>query len=619
MNIFVSVIPKDKNLIEKYIKSIRRAAEITVPFYDKEHESNIWDNGKVIVANFSIHEKHVAIKKYASFNESSYLTFNGIPSIPELVNEEFWSDIFLKMAIEKSLDYSSVKGYYNFLEVIGDNVTAYTSITRSEPIYWTETRECYVVGNKASLVYAVAHNSIKFDYNLEALISICTIGWQTHDEVQFKGVNILDNGSHIKLNSNGFQLGYHISYEKLELPYSNHYRMENLYNEIYDEIAQEFINGLKAFKGFSNEFRINLTGGKDSRVIAAFCKEAGLDFTTITSGGPEDRDVIVAKEVAEILGVEHRSTPKKKISDEIPKVDIFELLKRQVIQSDGSSNFYDSCYPVRLEPSVQFVGHGGALFKGGYGNSKKPYISNEKELELFIHNLSHHNAPLLLTDEAIKIQRDINNKIINKFRQSSFEIKDFYDYMYMVYREGRAMANSRQASGYGAFQNSIYLNSTAIRKALEIPLELRTNNKLYYNLLYNINPTLALHRFSDSRWDFEQDGPPEGVSRSDWEKRAPLPPTKKQSHQIRSWRLGYDEYLRPIIKDYLLSNRSSEIFNIVDYKKLEKVLNQDGPTNNNVIRSIFGIMTAAYLVNNDWYESPKLSLKEKIKVIFKKE
>lgn len=49
-----------------------------------------------------------------------------------------------------------------------------------------------------------------------------------------------------------------------------------------------------------------LTGGHDSRALAAAASKAGLDFITATSGPTDSEDVLVASKVAGVLNVEHR-------------------------------------------------------------------------------------------------------------------------------------------------------------------------------------------------------------------------------------------------------------------------------------------------------------------------
>lgn len=505
-------------------------------------------------------------------------------------------------------------GYYNLLTIENDEVNVYNSITRTEPVYYYENNKCITIGNRASLVFAMANKTLNFEYNLDALISMCTTGWPAHDLVPFKGVKLLDNGSKVSVENGRLNVGIYKPYQFDEL--------DNISNidEVYDDLCNEFIKGTKILKNFTSNITIGLTGGKDSRLAAALCKEAGIDFSCVTSGGELDRDVIVASEVAKILNVEHEYTMPKEIK-EIPKVDIFEFLNRQIIQGEGLSSIYDPCYPVRTKASVQYAGHGGAIYKGGYDNIKggrRPEIENEQMALRFVNNLNLHNSAKFLTKGAIKTQEKINQDIVNKFFSTNFPQSNFYDYMYTVYREGRGTGSSRQASAYGSFQNSPFLNDNAIIKGLKIPLELRVNHKLYFNVLLRLKPELAYHRFGDSRWKFEENGPEPGTSFEDWKKREPLPETPRL-HQAKNWRMGYDTYLREQIKEYLLSDRNNEIFNIVSYSKLEKVLNEPPPTSMSVVKSIYGILGTAYLINNDWFkEYKKPSLFSKIKSFYKK-
>ncbi|MFB4303132.1 asparagine synthase-related protein [Actinomadura sp. NTSP31] len=48
-----------------------------------------------------------------------------------------------------------------------------------------------------------------------------------------------------------------------------------------------------------------LSGGRDSRLMAAVLKAAGVPFTGATHGFADDPDVVLARRVAEELGIEH--------------------------------------------------------------------------------------------------------------------------------------------------------------------------------------------------------------------------------------------------------------------------------------------------------------------------
>lgn len=50
---------------------------------------------------------------------------------------------------------------------------------------------------------------------------------------------------------------------------------------------------------------VPLTGGRDSRVVLAAARAAGIDFTTTTGGAPDDEDVRIGAELARWAGVAH--------------------------------------------------------------------------------------------------------------------------------------------------------------------------------------------------------------------------------------------------------------------------------------------------------------------------
>jgi hypothetical protein len=98
---------------------------------------------------------------------------------------------------------------------------------------------------------------------------------------------------------------------------------------------------------------------------------------------------------------------------------------------------------------------------------------------------------------------------------------------------------------------------------------------------------------------FEQNSPGPDVTYEDWLKRAPLPPSPPISG-AHNWRMGVDDYLRPIIRDFLLGHKSNSYYELINFANLEDVLNRPGETQYSNLRSILGILTVIYLHSNQW-------------------
>ncbi len=594
MNLFAVVVPWDRAALPEYKEALTQAITDTIPFAQQAHQQVVWDNGHVLAASFSIHGATVPIKAYAASTDREFCTFNGVPYVLESQGEP-WAEVLLRRLSAGSLDVATLGGYYNLLHVQGDQVSAWNCVTRIEPIYWVRNEHCMVIGNRASLVQALALRSTAFRYQPIALLSMTTAGWLAHDLTPFEGVEVLQVGQQIKIEGDRVSFISYKPYEFVEIPDPSPEQIDQLSHQMLEQLMA----GIKLISTFSKRIWINLSGGKDSRIMAAICARAGIDFYCVTSGAPEDREVIVASEVAQILGVEHQTSSRPPASTEIPQVDIFGMIRQHIAQSDGMLNIFDPIYPVRLQPNVLLNGHGGECLRGGYERLWRPLIESREMAATFFKHLNLHNKDIILRPDAIERQEEINKNIVEAYFQTAFPLENFYDYIYTVYREGRGISNIRQAAAYGAFAFSPFLNDNLLRLGWQLPLAMRRDDRLYYQLLLRLHPQLAHHRFSDSRWKFEADGPGPETSQEDWLKRAPLPPSPPVQG-AHHWRMGYDDYLRPIVRDYLLQNRSNPVYEFIDIGKLEKVLDQEPPTTYGVMQSVFGILTAAYFLSEDW-------------------
>ncbi len=593
MNIFVAAFIKNTELTPVYEQLLPGISAVTVPFLKENHERVIFKDKNIIAASFSIHASHCPIKRYTEHQGNSFCTFNGIPLFQNN-HAESWANALLGGLRNGTLLPENIGGYYNLLYINEGKIEAFNCLTRVEPVYFLENRYCIVVGNRASLVWGLGNRSINFDYDEDALLTFATAGWLVNDLTPYKGVKLLPNGHKIAISASDFRIS----------PYKPYYfyetNDESYLEGLIDPIQEELVSGIKLFSKFKDKISVNLSGGKDSRILAAACHKAGIRYSCITSGGELFPDMVVAKEVVQLLDCPEHITSARDSNNIAPEIDIFKKVDHHIQVGEGMLSINDPTYEIRQKPAFLLSGHGGELLRGGYDRSlDRPRVGNLEAAKKFLKDLTLHNASLFLKEEAIQSQLAYNESIMEKFLNSGFPFINFYDWMYTVYRETRGIGSIRQGSSFGAFSFSPFLNDNLLKLAWHFPLEFRKEEHLYFQLLKNINPQLAYHRFADSRWKFEMHAPSSGQSMQEWEKRAPLPPGPV-NHSAHNWRSGYDGYLRTVIRDYLLQNANNSMFKLVDYGKLEKILNAEPPTNNSVIKSILGLFTAVYLTNNTW-------------------
>jgi hypothetical protein len=114
-----------------------------------------------------------------------------------------------------------------------------------------------------------------------------------------------------------------------------------------------------------------VTGGKDSRLVAAALATARVPFRARTHGFAGHPDVVVAGLIAATLGVEHTVTRPRPpgVPDE---ADVLGRLRAAVLVSDGMLSAFENVGRPDPRPAsgpAEAGGHGGELLRGGYAHA----------------------------------------------------------------------------------------------------------------------------------------------------------------------------------------------------------------------------------------------------------
>ena len=136
-----------------------------------------------------------------------------------------------------------------------------------------------------------------------------------------------------------------------------------------DLVAAALVAAVGPLSGVPVE--LSLTGGKDSRLIAAALTAAGVPFRARTHGVADHPDVVVAAMIADKLGVEHTVTePRPPGSHD--EAELIGRLRATVLVSDGMLSAFENVGrpdPQEAAEPVQTGGHGGELLRGGYAQA----------------------------------------------------------------------------------------------------------------------------------------------------------------------------------------------------------------------------------------------------------
>src|SRR6202041_297865 len=113
-------------------------------------------------------------------------------------------------------------------------------------------------------------------------------------------------------------------------------------------VADALVAAVAPLRDADAPVQLSLTGGKDSRLIAAALVKAGVPVTAVTHGFADHPDVVVAAEIARRLGIEHVvRTP----TAPGQRVDVLGRIRATVLVADGMLSAFENVgRPVSASP-----------------------------------------------------------------------------------------------------------------------------------------------------------------------------------------------------------------------------------------------------------------------------
>jgi hypothetical protein len=237
------------------------------------------------------------------------------------------------------------------LEVWSDPLGAY-------PLYVLETADACWISNNAEVLRHIADSR---EMDRTALASLVGGGWPLDGDPIWSRVRRLPPG----LRTFGTDVAVPDPRPRLG---------RGLEAEAAANTLIETVRALADWPGRPNV--VPVTGGRDSRVVLAAARAAGIDFTATTGGAPDDDDVRIGAELARWAGVPH-----ERIAPD-PSGDMWSRPRRSartlMFTSAGTASLADAAgFPLapRSGPlPLWHTGQGGeigrAYYAARYGRSR---------------------------------------------------------------------------------------------------------------------------------------------------------------------------------------------------------------------------------------------------------
>ena len=450
-----------------------------------------------------------------------------------------------------------------------DAVYARTSVTRVDPVYLAEVPGAVIVADRATWA---AWTSSRLDgHDPLHLCALLNPGFPLGSVTPFPGVTALAgsvalrlcNGSATRLREPGVvpasaPPGLEPTAPGPASPHAD--ALDGRGRPGAGGVADALVAAVAPLRDAGGPVQLSLTGGKDSRLIAAALVKAGVPVMAVTHGFADHPDVVVAAEIAQRLGIEHAvRTP----TAPGQRVDVLGRIRATVLVADGMLSAFENVGrpDPATSPAVTAGGHGGELLRGGYAETAgrpgtpgglhsalslrgalSPARRAARSAEL-LRRLTTKHLGLIRRGPAASYVASLAPWTPRLARHPLHALDDFY----LVNRAGRWSAAARQAYLLRERLVQPLFDERVVLAARTVPLADRVRGTLSAGVLAELSPALA---------DVPLAGkPPAGIE-------APF-----------DWRRQYGEEVASFLRGYILDQGAAGgLFDVVSRPAAEALL-----------------------------------------------
>jgi len=372
----------------------------------------------------------------------------------------------------------------------------------------------------------------------------------------------------------------------------------------YEAVAAALVDAVAPLRDAGVIVELSLTGGKDSRLIAAALTAAKVPFRARTHGSARHPDVVIAAMIAERLGIEHVVTePKPPGTGPVPdEASVIRRLRCAVLVSDGMLSAFENVGwpdPQYAAEPVQVGGHGGELLRGGYAtaawrNGRLARARSAARAPELFRRLTTRRLGLLRPAAGREYLAALAPYAAGLPRGPLGALDDFY----LINRAGRWSATARQGYLMRSPLVQPFFGDRVVRAARAVPLEDRITDRLHRGVLAALSPDLLELPLAGSGW---KSGP-----------RTPgLPPvapgsdTGPGSAGAGDWRRNYGDEMAGFLRGYVLDRGdASGLFDIVRKRAAEVVLRPPHADP----EAAWALATLTALASGDWLNAREPTL-----------
>ena len=457
----------------------------------------------------------------------------------------------------------------------GATVHARTGLARVDPVYLAEVGGAVVVSDRACWAAAVTGRLGDPDPAMAG--AFLSLGYPIGDATPFRGVRALGGDRELRLID--------------ARPAAVRAGPGGEGPAGAEAVARALTEAVRPLGGADPPAELSLTGGKDSRLVAAALVAAGVPFRARTHGFAGHPDVVVAGLIAARLGVEHTVT-RPRPPGAPDEADVLGRLRAAVLVSDGMLSAFENLGSgFRPDPQAaggpaETGGHGGELLRGGYAQAawRAPAAAaaplNAAAAGELFRRMTTRRLGLLRPGPARAYLATLARPAAALARGPLAALDDFY----LANRAGRWSAAARQAYLLRSPLVQPLFADRVVRAARAVPLRDRMSDRLHRDVLGSLCPELLDLPLAGTPWH----GQP---------RTAATVLTVPPGAAAADWRRDYGDAVAGFLRGYILDHgETSPVFGIVRRSAAERLLRAPQADR----QGAWALATLTALLSGDW-------------------
>ncbi|WP_344841422.1 hypothetical protein [Nonomuraea dietziae] len=285
MRVYLGLAAKGRDIPPQALATAREAIESAFPVPAEVIRADEWHGGGVSLFGWSNEPDDSRLPRLLHPDGGRIVGVNGHLADPADVSR---------------LPDDSIGGAFSAWIARDGELTASTAINRVCPVFYAETADLHIVGSRALLVHLLAQRADRIDFDVLALQTMVRQGFFLSDETPYKGVSALRPSTTIAIRGGSRTIS------ETPLPVAGPAPdSPRLKRAAIGELAEALLATVEPLRSAPEPVNLALTGGRDTRILAALLHAAKVPFRVTTNGLDTHPDVILARRIAAALKVEH--------------------------------------------------------------------------------------------------------------------------------------------------------------------------------------------------------------------------------------------------------------------------------------------------------------------------